>query len=85
MATLDNVKIALGITGTYQDATLQVWFDEVVALLVDSGIPAELLTDGIVTIGVDYLWNNGGDIGGLPAYLIPRATQLFYKAKKNRS
>jgi len=33
--TLEDVKNALGITGTYQDSTLQVYFDEVVAFLTD--------------------------------------------------
>ena len=33
MVTLGDVKNALGITGDYQDATLQEWMDEVVAVL----------------------------------------------------
>ena len=38
-ATLSDVKKALGVTGNYQDDTLQIYFDEVVAFLKDSGIP----------------------------------------------
>ena len=59
MVTLADVKNALGITGTYQDATLQVYMDEVVAFLKDSGVAAAEITAGIVARGVSDLWNYG--------------------------
>ena len=49
---LSEVKSALGITGDYQDATLQVYIDEVVDFLVESGMKKEYITAGLVTRGV---------------------------------
>lgn len=79
MPTLEDIKKALGITGDYQDATLQVYFDEVVAFLADSGVKPENLTAGIVSRGVADLWNYGGAEGKLSEYFYQRAAQLAYK------
>lgn len=79
MVTLTDVKTALGITGEYQDATLQIYFDEVVAFLVDAGVQAENITSGIVARGVSDLWNYGGAEGKLSPYFLQRAAQLSYK------
>lgn len=79
MPTLANVKTALGITGTYQDATLQIYINEVVAFLVDAGVAESLITDGIVARGVADLWNYGAGEGKLSEYFMQRATQLSYK------
>lgn len=79
MPTLANVKTALGITGNYQDATLQIYFDEVVAFLIDAGVAESLITDGIVARGVADLWNYGAGEGKLSEYFMQRATQLAYK------
>lgn len=79
MPTLANVKTALGITGNYQDTTLQIYFDEVVAVLIDAGVAESLITDGIVARGVADLWNYGAGEGKLSEYFMQRATQLAYK------
>lgn len=79
MPTLANVKTALGITGNYQDTTLQIYFDEVVAFLIDAGVAESLITDGIVARGVADLWNYGAGEGKLSEYFMQRATQLAYK------
>lgn len=79
MPTLANVKTALGITGNYQDATLQIYFNEVVAFLIDAGVAEALITDGIVARGVADLWNYGAGEGKLSEYFMQRATQLAYK------
>lgn len=79
MPTLANVKTALGITGNYQDGTLQIYFDEVVAFLIDAGVAESLITDGIVARGVADLWNYGAGEGKLSEYFMQRATQLAYK------
>jgi hypothetical protein len=76
---LDNVKAALGITGNYQDSTLQVYIDEVIAFLVDSGVPRLNITVGIVARGVSDLWNYGGAEGKLSEYFTQRAAQLALK------
>lgn len=78
MATLEDVKNALGITGNYQDATLQIYFDEVVSFLRGAGVPQAKITSGIVARGVSDLWNYGGAEGKLSSYFLQRATQLAY-------
>ena len=80
MATLENVKNALGITGDYQDETLQIYFDEVVDFLRDSGVTKSNITDGIVARGVSDLWNYGNAGGKLSQYFLECATQLAYKS-----
>lgn len=74
--TLADVKNALGITGTYQDSTLQVYFDEVVAFLVAAGVAQQNITKGIVARGVSDLWNYGSAEGKLSTYFMQRAAQL---------
>lgn len=77
--SLADVKNALGITGDYQNATLQIYFDEVVAFLVDAGVSESNITKGIVARGVSDLWNYGGEQGVLSEYFMQRAAQLSYK------
>lgn len=77
--TLDDVKNALGITGDYQDATLQIWMDEVVAVLQDAGVSKSNITAGIIARGVSDLWNYGAGDGKLSPYFMQRAAQLAYK------
>lgn len=79
MVTLDDVKAALGITGDYQDSTIQVYYDEVISFLNDAGVSADKITPGIVSRGVSDLWNYGGAEGKLSEYFIQRASQLAYK------
>ena len=79
MATLQGVKEAIGVKGTYQDGTIQEWFDEAVAFLKDAGVKEAYITDGIVARGVLDLWNYGAGEGKLSEYFKQRATQLSYK------
>lgn len=79
MVTLADVKNALGITGEYQDNTLQQYFDEVIAFLVDAGVAQSNITSGIVARGVSDLWNYGSADGKLSPYFMQRASQLSYK------
>ena len=79
MATIDNVKSALGITGSYQDATIQQYIDEVTAFLKDAGVSAANMTDGLISRGVADLWSYGAGDGKLSQYFIQRASQLSYK------
>ena len=78
-ANLQDVKNALGITGEYQDNTLQEYFDEVVSFLVDAGVAQSNITSGIVARGVADLWNYGSGSGKLSQYFMQRAAQLSYK------
>ena len=78
-ATLSEVKEALGVTGDYQDKTLQVYFDEVVSFLTGAGVQSANITAGIVARGVSDLWNYGEAGGRLSEYFMQRAAQLSYK------
>lgn len=77
--TLEDVKSALGVTGAYQDSTLQVYFNEVVAFLVGAGVAESNITSGIVARGVSDLWNYGSGEGKLSQYFLQRAAQLSFK------
>lgn len=79
MSNLEEVKNALGITGDYQDNTLQVYFDEVVDFLRDAGVAESNITSGLVARGVSDLWNYGSGNGRLSQYFLRRASQLSYK------
>lgn len=76
---LESVKTALGITGDFQNATIQSYIDEVVEFLKDAGVKKQDISVGIVTRGVSDLWNYGGGDGKLSPYFMQRATQLSYK------
>lgn len=76
---LDSVKNALGVTGTYQDATITEYINEVTEFLLDSGVKRNNITSGIVSRGVSDLWNYGSGEGELSSYFLQRATQLAYK------
>jgi len=79
MVTLADVKNALGVTGDYLDATLQLYVDEVIDFLVDAGVSKSNITCGIVARGVSDLWNYGSGEGKLSEYFFQRAAQLALK------
>lgn len=78
---LEKVKAALGITGNFQDATLQEYIDEVKQYMLDGGVSENVVnsetSSGIITRGVADLWNYGS--GQLSPYFIERVIQLRYK------
>lgn len=76
---LTKVKELLGITGAYQDGTVQDYIDEAKAFLIDAGVKEQNITAGILARGVADLWNYGGAKGELSDYFKQRATQLSYK------
>ena len=76
---LTKVKELLGITGTYQDDTVQDYIDEAKDFLIDAGVKEQNITAGILARGVADLWNYGGAKGELSDYFKQRATQLSYK------
>ncbi len=75
-ATLDAVKAALGITGTYQDTTITPYYNDVVDYLRGAGIAESDITAGIVARGVSDLWAYGSGDGKLSPYFYERASQL---------
>ena len=76
---LEKVKELLGITGDYQDGTVQDYIDEAKDFLIDAGVKEQNITAGILARGVADLWNYGGAKGELSDYFKQRATQLSYK------
>lgn len=80
MVTLENIKNALGVTGTYQDNTLTEYMNEVIGFLKDAGVPEANMTSGIIARGVSDLWNYGAGDGKLSQYFMIRASQLALKA-----
>lgn len=77
---LESVKTALGITGTYQDATLSLYIAEVGEYLRDAGVPAGVIgtqqAAGVTARGVADLWSYGAGGGALSPYFYERAIQL---------
>ena len=77
---LETVKTALGITGSYQDDLLQIYIDEVMAYLKDTGVSEAVLASdaakGIIVRGVADLWNYGSGGTQLSPYFMQRAVQL---------
>lgn len=76
---LNQVKSALNITGTYQDATITEYINEVIAFLEDAGVKSANITAGAVARGVSDLWNYGDKGGELSSYFKMRAIQLACK------
>lgn len=80
MVTVDDVKTALGITGDYQDSTIEIYMEEVIDFLLQAGVKKENISKGIVARGVSDLWNYGVGEGKLSNYFMMRAAQLSYKS-----
>ena len=76
MAVLEDVKNALGVTGDYQNNTLNQYITEVQEFLKDAGVPLANQTSGVIARGVADLWNYGAGEGKLSQYFIMRASQL---------
>ena len=82
---LASVKSALGITGNYQDATLIVYIDEVMAYMRDAGVSETTLSSmasvGVISRGVSDIWNYGSGNGRLSEYFYQRVSQLSYQSE----
>ena len=83
---LESVKSALGITGEYQDATLRIYIDEVIAYMVNAGVSIDVINSnvsaGVIARGVTDLWNCNGGAGKLSDYFYQRVSQLAYTSKE---
>ena len=76
---LAKVKVALGITGDYLDATLQQQINTVVNYLVRGGIKKSKIDVGIVARGVSDTWDYVGGSGKFSPMFENMATQLSYE------
>ena len=75
MATIQGVMTALGL-GEYQEATISVYYDEVVDFIKGAGVPEAAITTGLVARGVVDIWNYGSGEGRLSEYFKMRVAQL---------
>ena len=80
---LEKVKKGLGVSGTYQDETLQLYINEVKEFMKDAGVTQTTIDGsesvGVITRGVADLWNYGSGNANLSPYFMQRAAQLAYK------
>lgn len=83
---LSSVKTALGITGSYQDATIAFYIAEVGEYLKDAGVPSEIIgteqAAGVTARGVADLWSYGAGGGALSPYFYERAIQLATQSQQ---
>ena len=81
---LEKVKKGLGVSGTYQDETLQLYINEVKEFMKDAGVTQTTIDGsesvGVITRGVADLWNYGSGNATLSPYFTQRVAQLVYKA-----
>lgn len=79
---LAGVKNALGVTGTYMDATISIYIDEITDYMANAGVSAALISAsvGVITRGVNDLWNNNAGNGKLSPYFYDRVSQLALKS-----
>lgn len=75
---LTSVKKALNIGGTYQDAAIQEYINEVKAFLQAAGVSEANMTPGLVARGVADLWQYGAGEGKLSEYFMQRTIQAAY-------
>lgn len=80
---LTKIKSGLGITGTYQDDTLQVYIDEVKSFMKSAGVNKSVIESeaavGCIIRGVADLWNYGSGSANLSPYFVQRLIQLSIK------
>lgn len=80
---LEQVKTGLGITGSYQDDTIQIYIEEATEFLRDAGVSEAVLSSsaatGVIVRGVADLWNLGSGKAELSTYFKQRAIQLALK------
>ena len=77
---LEQVKKLLGITGKFQDETINEWIDEIKQLMIDGGISPSIVNDvksaGVIAKGIDDVYFQKNNLSN---YFWQRATQLAYK------
>lgn len=79
-ALLKKVKQGLGITGDYQDDTLNLYIDDVKSFLIFAGVDENTVQTsvavGVICRGVADLWNYGAGNAQLSEYFKQRVSQL---------
>lgn len=82
-AILAGVKNALGITGTFMDATISIYIDEITDYMTNAGVSANVISAsvGVIARGVNDIWNNSAGNGKLSPYFYDRVSQLALRSK----
>lgn len=82
---LKKVKAGLGITGDYQDETIQFYIDETKAFMISAGVVEAVVNSteavGVIMRGVADLWNYGSGSVRFSEYFIQRMIQLAAPAE----
>lgn len=77
---LAKVKNGLGITGDYQDNTLEIYIADVKAFMKSAGVKEDVVNGhasvGCIMRGVADLWNYGSGNATLSDYFRMRLVQL---------
>lgn len=77
---LTKVKSGLGITGNYQDATIQIYINDVKEFMLSAGVKKSVVESeksiGCIVRGVADLWNFGSGSVKFSEYFNQRLIQL---------
>lgn len=77
---LTQVKLRLGITGTYQDDLLTGYISDIKEFLKDAGVPTQVVDSdaslGVIARGVADTWNYGSGDGEYSKIFFQRIEQL---------
>ena len=77
---VSECKARLGVTGSYHDATIRAYADDVTAFLVAAGVPEAVAASedavGCIARGVADLWNYGSGEAKFSQAFVQRAIQL---------
>jgi hypothetical protein len=81
---LAEVKLRIGVTGSYQDDKIQGYIDDVKLFMSDAGVAGTVMESkqivGAVARGVsDLLYGYGGGDGDFSEFFYRRVTQLTYQ------
>ena len=77
---VSECKARLGVTGSYHDATIRAYADDVTAFLVAAGVPEDVAASedavGCIARGVADLWQYGSGEAKFSQAFVQRAIQL---------
>ena len=77
---LEQVKNMLGITGSFQDSTIESYINEVKQYLLDAGVPEAVVESnkaiGTIARGVEDLWTANAGEAKFSNYFNQRVIQL---------
>lgn len=86
---LKKIKIALGISGDYQDEALLFYIEETKAFMKSAGVKEAIVNSeesiGCIMRGVADLWNYGSGSVKFSEYFIQRVIQLSAKLEETEN